>query len=126
MLYHGTGARRAQSIRERGLLPGPRNTFVYATTWDDIAKMFAAVRAFEENDSGLIVSFPKTGAWGYDSSFPWSLRSRTPIPRELLTLEIIRRGDLEEAYEKARERSISIERVKDLVPRPSRSPLVAP
>ena len=43
ILFHGTGALRSQSIKERGLLP-KQGSYVYASPVRRVAVVFAAAR----------------------------------------------------------------------------------
>ena len=107
--YHGTGARRVQSISERGLIPGPSNNFVYAASLEDMACIFAAVRAFEEDQDGLLVQIQDEARWERDPDFPWSLRRAGPIPPSSLSWVVLPRDRLRGYYEMARERKVHIE-----------------
>jgi len=79
ILFHGTGARRLQSIKKRGLLP-KLNSYVYAASNPVTAAIFAAARAEQEDDYGLIVMFKEGEGWEVDPQFPDSLRRRNPVP----------------------------------------------
>lgn len=80
ILFHGTGARRRQSIEDRGLLP-KLGSYVFASKNYRIASIFAAARAEQEDDWGLVVSFETDGKdWEIDPQFPESYRSKETVP----------------------------------------------
>jgi len=78
VLFHGTGARRRQSIEQRGLLP-KLDSYVYASSNPLIALVFAAARAEHEDDWGLLVAFKACATWETDPKFPLSQRSKDPV-----------------------------------------------
>jgi len=89
VLFHGTGARRRQSIEQRGLLP-KLDSYVYASSNPLIALVFAAARAEHEDDWGLLVAFKACGSWETDSKFPLSQRSKDPVaPANIINMQII-------------------------------------
>lgn len=93
LLYHGTGARRKQSIQKRGLLP-KLGSYVYASPHREIAAVFATARGELEDDWGLIVSFecnsPFESPWELDLSFPFSVKSKSGIePASIMNIEIV-------------------------------------
>ena len=89
ILFHGTGARRRQSIERRGLLARP-DSYVYATLNPLIAAVFATARAEQEGDWGLIVAFKANGDWEVDPQFPESYRRRQDVPvSDILSIEVI-------------------------------------
>jgi len=95
-LYHGTGARRHQSIKDRGLVPEP-GSFVYASPDRLMAVVFAAARAELEGDWGLIVQFETKRPWQRDPQFPNSVKSSEPVPPQAIkNLETV---DPEEEYQ---------------------------
>lgn len=79
LLFHGTGARRRQSIERRGLLPKV-DSYVYASANPVMAAIFATARAEQEDDWSLLVTFKAGNGWEVDSQFPESFRRRTPVP----------------------------------------------
>lgn len=85
ILYHGTGARREQSIKKHGLTP-KMGSFVYASPNRDIAEFVAAGRAELEDDWALVVAFyTDADIWEVDPLFPDSLRSREKVDSKQLT-----------------------------------------
>lgn len=89
ILFHGTGARRRQSISKLGLLP-KLDSYVYGTYHIDVAIVFAAARAELEDDWGLLVTFVADGDWEIDPLFPHSLRSRQAVgPNNILSMRIV-------------------------------------
>jgi len=89
ILFHGTGARRRQSIEQRGLLP-KLDSYVYASENPLIAAVFAAARAEHEDDWGLLVTFKASVGWENDPKFPLSQRSRDPVPAaDIINLQIL-------------------------------------
>jgi len=103
LLFHGTGARRRQSIKKRGLLP-KLNSYVYATSNPAVAAIFATARATLEDDYGLVVMFKKGKGWEVDPQFPVSLRRRDPVsPSEIVSIEVLNPEKEVEAYSKLKE-----------------------
>ncbi|UCE16722.1 MAG: hypothetical protein JSV12_03730 [Candidatus Bathyarchaeota archaeon] len=94
ILYHGTGSRRLESIKNRGLLP-KLDSFVYASEVRKITCVFATARGELEDDWGLIVKFKtEKEGWVRDPQFPDSLKSVDAVkPEDILDFEIL---DLEE------------------------------
>jgi len=89
VLFHGTGARRRQSISKRGLLP-KLGSYVYGTYHIDVAIVFATARAELEDDWGLLVTFGADGDWEIDPLFPHSLRSPQDVaPNNILSMRIV-------------------------------------
>lgn len=89
ILFHGTGALRSQSIKERGLLP-KQGSYVYASPLRMVAVVFAAARGELEDQWGLLVKFNSKGEWETDELFPNSVRSSQPVPPEdILSMELI-------------------------------------
>lgn len=78
VLYHGTGVRRKQSIKRRGLLPKPES-YVFASRSHMIASVFATARAEQEDDFGMVVVFLEKGEWETDPQFLNSVRSKAPV-----------------------------------------------
>lgn len=98
ILFHGTGARRRQSIEQRGLLARP-DSYVYATSNLLIAAVFATARAEQEDDWGLIVAFKANGDWEVDPQFPESYRRRQDVSiSDILSIEVIDPMKEVEAY----------------------------
>jgi len=90
ILYHGTGARRKQSIKRRGLLPKP-SSFVFASPIRLIGVVFAAARSELEDDFGLLVSFEAEEKWKEDPLFPLSVRSRKSVkPEKIIAMKIVK------------------------------------
>lgn len=103
ILFHGTGARRLQSIKERGLVPKVAS-YVYAATHPVIAAIFATARADQEDDWALLVTFNKRGEWETDPQFPHSVRSRNAVaPSEIISLQILHPEKELEAHNKLKE-----------------------
>ena len=89
VLFHGTGARRRQSIEKNGLLPKPES-YVCASPKRVIAAVFATARAEQEDDWGLIVALLKRGDWEVDPRFPYSLRCKEAVPpSDIVSFEIL-------------------------------------
>lgn len=90
VLFHGTGARRRQSIKRRGLIPLP-DSYVHASPIREVALVFAAARGELEDDWGLLVQFLGQGkAWEIDPLFPGSLRTVQSISKkDIVSLEIV-------------------------------------
>ena len=82
--HHGTGARRIYSLQKKGLAPR-LNDFVYASPNLIIASTFALMRAQEEDDFGIVVSFPsEVVQWQKDPKFPDSFITKQTIePKDL-------------------------------------------
>lgn len=98
LLFHGTGARRRQSIKERGLLAKP-DSYVYATSNPTVAAVFATARATQEDDWGLIIAFKKTDNWEIDPQFPHSFRRRQNVPAsDIVTMGILDPAKERKAY----------------------------
>jgi hypothetical protein len=100
-LFHGTGARRLQSLQEKGLEVSSHNGFVFASPRPAVAAIFAAARADREDDYGLICRFPAQapgGEWRKDPLFPSSVRSRTPVPSASLKFKVLDPRKEVEAY----------------------------
>jgi len=91
ILYHGTGARRKQSIGQRGLLPKP-GSYVFASPTRLIGVVFAAARSEIEDDFGLLVSFEAEGKmWEVDPKFPTSVRCKDPVaPEKIISMKIVK------------------------------------
>jgi len=103
LLFHGTGARRRQSIKKRGLLP-KLDSYVYATPNPVIAAIFATARAQQEDDYGLIITFKEGDGWEVDQQFPDSLRRRNPVsPSDIISTAILNPEKEDEAYSKLKE-----------------------
>jgi len=103
LLFHGTGARRRQSIRKKGLLP-KIDSYVYATSNPLIAAVFAAARAEQEDDYGLIITFREGEGWEIDPQFPDSLRRRESVsPSDIISTKILNPEKEVEAYSKLKE-----------------------
>jgi len=79
LFFHGTGARRRQSIKTRGLLP-KIDSYVYASSNPLMAMIFATARAEQEDDWGLLITFKAGDGWEVDPQFPDSFRRRAPVP----------------------------------------------
>jgi len=89
LLFHGTGARRRQSIEKRGLLP-KLDSYVYASSNPLMAAIFATARAEQEDDWGLLVTFRAGDGWEVDPQFPDSFRRRTPVPAaHIISMDIL-------------------------------------
>jgi hypothetical protein len=98
LLYHGTGARRKQSISRRGLLPKP-DSFVFASRNHLIASIFATARAEQEDDFGMVVVFTKRGTWEIDTQFPNSVKSSMLVETsDIMRYDIINPERELEAY----------------------------
>lgn len=103
ILFHGTGARRLQSIKQRGLIPKIAS-YVYAATHPVIAAIFATARADQEDDWALLITFNKKGEWESDTQFPHSVRSRNAVaPSDIISLQILDPEKEVEAYNKLKE-----------------------
>lgn len=90
ILYHGTGASRKQSIRQRGLLP-KSDSFVFASSDRLIGVVFAAARSELEDDFGLLVSFEVEEEWEEDPQFPHSVRCKDPVePEKIVSIKIVK------------------------------------
>ena len=112
ILFHGTGARRRQSIEDRGLLP-KLGSYVFASKNSIIASIFAAARAEKEDDWGLVVSFETDERdWEIDPQFPESYRTKKSVSGPL-SFHILNPEAEIEAYEElkriAKELQIRIE-----------------
>lgn len=108
LLFHGTGARRHQSIKKRGIQP-KLDSYVHATSNPVIAAIFAAARAEQEDDYGLIVMFKEGKGWEVDPQFPDSLRRRKPVsPSDIVFIEILDPEKEIEAFSKLIEIAESI------------------
>jgi len=108
LFFHGTGARRHQSIRKRGLLP-KLNSYVYACSDPRIAAIFAVCRAQQEDDAGLIVSFKAGNGWEVDPQFPESYRRREPItPSDIISFNILTYDEEDKAIQKLKQIAESI------------------
>ena len=89
ILYHGTGARRQQSIEKRGLLPKPKS-FVYASPLRIVGVIFASARSELEDDWGMVVHLKDRGSWEIDDQFFASLKTPKAItPEEIVKVEIV-------------------------------------
>lgn len=98
VLYHGTGARRKQSIKRRGLLPKP-DSYIFASRSRMVAAIFATARAEIEGDWGMVVVFLERGEWEIDPAFPDSVRSKATVDAsDILKCEIINPSHEIEAY----------------------------
>jgi len=108
LFFHGTGARRHQSIRRRGLLP-KLNSYVYACSDPRIAAIFAVGRAEQEDDTGLIVTFKAGDGWEVDPQFPHSYRRREPItPSDIIAFNILTYEEEDQAILKLKQIAESI------------------
>jgi len=108
LLFHGTGARRRQSIQKKGLLP-KLNSYIYASSDPRIATIFAVVRATEEDDWAMVVSFKAGDGWEVDPQFPNSFRRRDPVPPcHIVSVEILHPEKEIEAYDKIKQIAESI------------------
>ncbi len=90
IFFHGTGARRKQSIKKNGLT-ARYDSFVYASTNPLMATVFAAARAEQEDDWGLLVAFTANKEdWEIDPSFPESFRRKKSVPpSEIILMEVL-------------------------------------
>jgi len=103
LLFHGTGARRRQSIEKRGLLP-KLDSYVYAASNPIMAAIFATARAVQEDDWGLLVTFKAGDGWEVDPQFPDSFRRQTPIPpSHIVSMDILDPEKEIVAYDKLRQ-----------------------
>jgi len=89
LFFHGTGARRRQSIERRGLLP-KLDSYVYASSNPIMAAIFATARAEQEDDWALLVTFKAGDGWEVDPQFPDSFRRRASIPpAHIVSMDIL-------------------------------------
>jgi len=103
LLFHGTGARRRQSIERRGLLP-KLDSYVYASSNPIMAVIFATARAEQEDDWGLLVTFKAGDGWEVDPQFPDSFRRRTPVsPAHIVSMDILDSEKEIVAYDKLKQ-----------------------
>jgi len=99
-LWHGTGARRKQSIREKGLqtLDG----LLYASTDFFVASCFAMARSKFEGQDAMIVGLRRVGEWDVDPTMFDSVKRGADVPSgDIVKVVTIKRGT--RAYEQLRE-----------------------
>jgi hypothetical protein len=98
ILFHGTGARRRESIEQLGLQPKV-DSYVYASSNPLIAAVFAAARSTEEDDWGLVVAFKANGNFEEDPKFAQSVRSKSEVPAaDIVNMQVIDPDTEIEAY----------------------------